>query len=81
MTPSWVSLLQAAELTGLSGSFLRRKIKSGELPAVNASSARRPLYRIKLTDLEAWLEGRKEKGGNVVPPRTERRRLVERYFG
>jgi excisionase family DNA binding protein len=75
----FVSIRQAARLTGLSSSHVRRAVVSGELPASNVGSAARPTYRISRTDMEDWMN-RKRGGTTSVPPRSERRKLIDRHL-
>lgn len=79
---SCLSIQQAAEAASLSPTKIRREIKSGRLPASNAGSSLRPLYRIQRSDLLAWLEENK-KGGIDVPPKplVFKRKIKSRYFG
>jgi hypothetical protein len=79
--PDVLTIRQAAAFSALSPTKIRREIKSSRLPAANAGSSLRPLYRILKTDLLAWLE--KKKGGTQLPPSTPafKRRIRSRHFG
>lgn len=76
----WLSIREAAKSAALSPTKIRREIKAGHLPASNAGSSSRPLYRIQKSDLHSWLD--KRKGGTEVPPevRITKRRIKSRYF-
>lgn len=76
--PDYCSIKQAAKITGLSDSHMRRAIRSGELPASNAGTQFRPAWRIARKDLDDWLE--KKKGGHSVPPRSKLKELVNRHL-
>ena len=53
----WISIKQAASLAGISETSIRRAIRRGQLKACNVGgSSRRPTWRIKRTDLQAFLE-------------------------
>lgn len=76
----WLSVAQAAQVTGLSDTTIRRAIGGRDLAASNVGSEQRPVWRIARRDLTAWME--KQKGGTeAVPPRGELGQLVDRYFG
>jgi excisionase family DNA binding protein len=79
--PEWLSVQQAAAVTGLSEATIRRAITTGELRPANNGGTKRPLWRIKRQDLLAWMEAKKGPGGAAVPPKSELRGLVDRYFG
>ena len=75
----FLSIKDAAGLTSLSYSHVRRAVLSGELPASNIGSTRHPVYRIARKDLAEWME--RKKGGNLkVPPKSELKELKDRYF-
>lgn len=74
----FVSVKQAAAITQLSESHLRRALWSRELPAANAGTPAHPLWRISRKDLMGWLKAR--VGGNGVPPRSQLAGLVGHYF-
>jgi excisionase family DNA binding protein len=75
-----LTIKQAARFTTLSPTKIRREIKASRLPASNAGSDLRPLYRIQKLDLLAWLE--RKKGGMQLPPATlvVKRRIRSRHF-
>ena len=73
-----LTIRQAAAFCALSPTKIRREIKSSRLPASNAGSDARPLYRILKSDLLVWLE--RKKGGIKVPPKADLKTLVNRYF-
>jgi excisionase family DNA binding protein len=77
--PDYSSIKQAARITGLSDSHIRRAVVSGELPASNiGSSASHPIYRIALKDLHDWMNNK--KGGNRVPPKSKLKELIHRHL-
>ena len=75
----YASVKIVAAITGLSESHIRRSVYSGELPALNAGTKAHPLWRIARKDLAEWME--RKKGGSLkVPPKSELKELVNRYF-
>ncbi len=73
------SIKQAARITGLSDSHIRRAVVAGELSASNiGSSASHPIYRIALKDLHEWMNNK--KGGNRVPPKSKLKELINRHL-
>jgi excisionase family DNA binding protein len=76
----YVSIQQAATLTGLSATKIRREVKAGRLPASDAGTPAHPHYRIRKADLNTWLES--NRGGRSVPPRVPivRQKIKSRYF-
>ena len=77
--PDYSSIKQAARITGLSDSHIRRAVVAGELPASNiGSSASHPIYRIALKDLHDWMNNK--KGGNRVPPKSKLKELINRHL-
>lgn len=60
----WYGIEEAASLSGRSVSTIRRDIKAGTLPAhVIGRGRRRPSYRIRRTDLKAYIQA-----GRAEPP-------------
>jgi excisionase family DNA binding protein len=55
-------------------------IKSKKLIAVNLSSGKRPTWRIKREDLEAFLAGRTSRPDPKPPLRQRKRREVIQFF-
>jgi excisionase family DNA binding protein len=76
----WLSIKEAAALTGLSAPTIRRAILSGALPATNKGSKRRPLYRVKRADLVTWMNANQSQGGHPVPPRSSLKDLIDRHL-
>ena len=74
----WIDIEQAARLTSLSTSHIRRAISSRELAAANAGKAGRPTWRIAKKDLRAWMESK--KGGPTVPCKSQLKELVNRHL-
>ena len=72
------SIKQAARITFLSDSHIRRAVVAGELPASNIGSASHPIYRIALKDLHEWMNNK--KGGNRVPPKSKLKELIHRHL-
>jgi hypothetical protein len=68
----WLSLKEAAVEVGVSVKHLRREVLAGMLAAANLGTPDRPLYRIAVGDLAAYLERR--KAGPVVPPGGRRKK-------
>lgn len=54
--PAWVSTDQVGERVGMTGEWVRRQIAAGRLPATVFSTGRRRTYRIRVIDLEDFLE-------------------------
>lgn len=80
--PEWLSVKQAATITGLSETTIRRAIRSGTLKAFNPTgSIRRPTWRIRREDLVAFMEQNRAEGKAPSPPVVLRRRVKSRYFG
>ncbi len=78
--PEYLSVKLAAVLCAVSQSHIRRAIYSGDLAASNVGTPARPAWRIARKDVVLWLE--KKKGEtNQIPPKSELRGLVDRYFG
>ena len=75
---AFVSIKQAARITQLSESHVRRAVWSGGLRAANAGTRSHPIWRIARTDLADWLKAK--MGGRNVPPKSELGGLVNRYF-
>jgi excisionase family DNA binding protein len=76
----WLSIKEAAVLTSLSATHVRRGRRAGSLPASNVGDVAHPIWRIRRTDLDQWMEAKKG-GTRKVPPRSELGSLVGRYFG
>lgn len=70
--PLYLSLKQAAALSGLSEKFVRRSVKSGSLPASDLGTPGRPFYRVSREDLDGWMESRKT---TRLKPEAERPRF------
>ena len=62
----WLSISQAAAVTGLSTSHVRRAVRSGQLTASNTGTRDRPVWRIARRDLDAWM--RRRVGGTGILP-------------
>lgn len=55
----WLRPSQMAKEVGLNAETIRQFIRSGELPAHNFGSARRPDYRVVPEDWQTFKESRK----------------------
>jgi hypothetical protein len=75
----WLSIKHAAILGDLSQTHLRRAIRSGALPASNAGTPSRPIWRIARIDLAAWMERNKAETA-AVPPQSEVDDLIRRHL-
>ena len=62
----WLSIDEVSVMTGTSDSYVRRAIKSGELPSANTGTAERPKYAVSRKDVNEWMESKK----GVVSART-----------
>jgi excisionase family DNA binding protein len=56
----FLSVTEISQLTGIDASLIRRAIKSGELPAIQLSSAANSKMRVDRDDLQRWLERMKQ---------------------
>jgi excisionase family DNA binding protein len=63
----WYSIKEAAQVVGLSASYVRRAVVAGHLPVSNMGSMQMPLYRLYRDDLMAWMRRREAKP--CPPPR------------
>ena len=76
-----ISLRACAALAGISESTLRRAIKSGRLTAYDIGQGnRRPTYRIKRADLEAYLERGRAAACDVPSVPRIRIKKASRHF-
>jgi len=77
----YLSIKEAAALSGLSGTTIRRAVQAGRLPASDTGTPHHPHYRISKANFAAWME--KNKGGRVPPPKVQvhKRKLKSRFFG
>jgi len=57
-----VTVKEAAERLGVRAEWVRKRIKQKELKASNIGSIARPMYRIRLAVLNAFLESRTVEG-------------------
>jgi excisionase family DNA binding protein len=74
----YLSIRQAASVTGLSETRIREAVVRGEMAASNIGSDLRQVYRIARADLDKWLEVRKHGGPSLA--RAELRALVEKHL-
>jgi excisionase family DNA binding protein len=74
----YLSVKQAARVTGLSECRIREALNRHELAASNIGSDLRPVYRIARADLDKWLEVRRSGGPSFA--RAELRALVEKQL-
>src|SRR4051812_5719983 len=72
----WLSISQVAAATGLSASHVRRAVRSGQLPASNAGTPDRPVWRIARADLAAWMETKKGGTAAAVAPKSELSEMI-----
>ncbi len=56
----FLSPSEIAKLTGIDVSTIRKAIKSGELPAIRLSSAANAKWRVDRSDLQRWVESKKQ---------------------
>jgi excisionase family DNA binding protein len=63
----WFDIKEVAAMTGLSDTHVRRAIIGGTLLASNMGTPDRSIYRVRYSDIEAWME--KRKAGALPPPR------------
>jgi excisionase family DNA binding protein len=62
----YLTVRGAATHAGLSPGKIYRAIKANRLRASNVGSPRRATWRIKKSDLDAWMNG--HEGGGPAPP-------------
>lgn len=62
------TVAEAAKALGMGETFVRKRIKSGELPAKRLGSS----IRIKGSELAAWFDGQQMKSANTTSCRPER---------
>lgn len=73
------SIKEAARVTGISASTIRRAVHRKELPASDLGNGKRAVWLITQTSLAAWIESRR-RGGSPAPPQRQLAELVGRYF-
>ena len=66
---SQLSVREVAKRWGVSRWTVRRRIESGELAAHDIGGMRRPLYRIRVEDVEAFESKRKSRFEDSHVPR------------
>jgi excisionase family DNA binding protein len=74
----YVSLKQAAIITGLSYKHVRAAVLSGDLRASNVGAGTHSIYRIARSDLAEWMK--KKQGGSRVPPKSRLKELINRHL-
>lgn len=74
----YLSIKEAAGVTRLSYSHVRRAVLAGELPASNVGSESHAIYRIARSDLATWMNTK--KGGSRLPPKSTLKELVKRHL-
>ncbi len=74
----WLSIKQAAHVTGLSQAHVRRAVRAGGPAASNVGTQSRPIWRIARADLAKWMEENRVQ--NPLPSSADLRVLVQRYF-
>ena len=57
-----LSTQEAASYLGVTKDYLRRLIREGSIPSYNIGKETRKTYRIKESDLDAWMNERKVVG-------------------
>jgi excisionase family DNA binding protein len=72
--PEYLTLQEAAELTGFSYDFVYDAVRQGDLLAIKKGRA----WRAKAADVRAWM-GR-DRGGQVLPSRPELQEKVSRLL-
>ncbi len=55
----YARLKDAARITGLDYQLLYNLIRSGEIPASNLGSGSRSVWWVRLTDIRAYIDGRR----------------------
>src|SRR4051794_24040382 len=68
---AYISVRAAADRLGISETTIRRAIGRGELPAADVGNGKRASWRIKATDLDAWIL--REKVTELPPAPTYRK--------
>ena len=59
----WFSIDEVAALTGLSADHVRRHVTGGTLPVCNQGTFEKPYYRIRRSDIDAWMAQRMQQPG------------------
>ncbi len=75
----WMTLPEIAREIRIRQATVAGWIRSGALPAYDVSTGRRPRYRIRRADLDAFLERRAVVPTPATPIRRPRRQEVPRY--
>lgn len=55
LVQEWLSIIQTAKLLGVSTDHVYRRVRSGKLPVSNLGTFGKPYYRIRRSDIEAWM--------------------------
>ena len=59
----WLSIDEVSALTGLSDDHVRRHVTAGLLPVCNQGTFEKPYYRIRRSDVDAWMTQRMQVPG------------------
>lgn len=65
----WFSIDEVAVITGLSADHVRRHVVAGTLPVCNQGTHEKPYYRIRRSDIDAWMSQRMQQPGPVARKR------------
>jgi len=66
----YLSIKEAKVYTGLSDDHIRRAVLGGTLPASNVGTPDRALYRIRRSNIDAWM---KEREAGPKPPQRHKK--------
>ena len=67
----WLSIEEVCSLTGLSDDHIRRHVTAGLLPVCNQGTFEKPYYRVRRSDVDAWMAERMRQPG----PATKKRKV------
>lgn len=68
----WLSIEEVCALTGLSDDHVRRHVTAGLLPVCNQGTFEKPYYRIRRSDVDAWMAERMRQPGPAPKKRKVR---------
>lgn len=60
--------VEVAQLLNEPESTVRQRIRRRELPAINVGTARSPRWRVDESDLQAWLDARRQEAWPTQSP-------------
>lgn len=76
--PEWLSVEDSAKALGMHPESVRKLIRTGQLPAANISSDKRPTYRVSREDLDLFAQSKRV---HWTPSESERDALANKWLG